>query len=72
METTTTTTILDEVLPTVVTPPTTIPDEVLPTEVLPSTLPFTGAETEGLGLIALALTGTGILFLVATRSRRED
>jgi LPXTG-motif cell wall-anchored protein len=69
---TTTTTIPDEVLPTVVTP-TTLPPEVLPTEVVaPSTLPFTGAESDDLALIALALTGTGILFLVATRSKRED
>ena len=78
---TTTTTIPDEVSPTVVTtvPPevlpevvTTVPTEVAPTEALPSTLPFTGAESDELALIALALFGTGVLFLVATRSRRED
>ncbi len=71
-ETTTTTpatTIPPEVLPTVVT---TVPTEVAPTEALPSTLPFTGAESDELALIALALFGTGVLFLVATRSRRED
>ncbi len=71
-ETTTTTpatTVPTEVLPTVVT---TVPTEVLPTEALPSTLPFTGAESDELALIALALFGTGVLFLVATRSRRED
>jgi hypothetical protein len=80
-ETTTTTTIPPEVLPTVVTTVptevlptvvTTVPTEVAPTEALPSTLPFTGAESDELALIALALFGTGVLFLVATRSRRED
>ena len=81
VDTTPATTIPPEVLPTVVTtiPPevlptvvTTVPTEVAPTEALPSTLPFTGAESDELALIALALFGTGVLFLVATRSRRED
>ena len=74
----TTTTVPDEVLPTVVTP-TTVPDEVLPTvvtttlpgEALPSTLPFTGAGTGSLALIALALMGAGILFIVVTRASRS-
>jgi hypothetical protein len=74
----TTTTIPDEVLPTVVTT-TSVPDEVLPTvvtttlpgEALPSTLPFTGAGTGNLTLIALTLTGAGILFLVVSRASRN-
>ena len=68
---TTPTTIPDEVLPTEVTPTTTDPGEVLPTEVTPSTLPFTGIETQNLGLIALALVGAGVLFLVATKEAKE-
>ncbi len=67
----TTTTVPEEVLPTEVTT-TTVPDEVLPTEVSPSTLPFTGLETEGLSLVALALAGAGILFLVAARTSPRD
>ena len=63
----TTTTVPDEVLPTVITT-TSVPDEVLPTELSPSTLPFTGSDTGGLALIGLALTGAGILFLVAART----
>ena len=63
----TTTTVPDEVLPTVITT-TTVPDEVLSTEVSPSTLPFTGSDTGGLALVGLALTGAGILFLVAART----
>ena len=64
----TTTTFPDEVLPTEVTTTTV---EVTPTEA-PTTLPFTGAETENLALIALALAGIGALTLVATRTRSED
>ena len=72
-----TTTVPDEVLPTVVT--TTVPDEVSPTvvtttlpdEALPSTLPFTGPGNGNLALIALALTGAGILFLVVSRASRN-
>ena len=64
----TTTTFPDEVLPTEVTTTTV---EVSPTEA-PTTLPFTGAETENLALIALALAGIGALTLVATRTRSED
>jgi len=66
-----TTTVPEEVLPTSVTT-TTVPDEVLPTEVSPSTLPFTGPESEGLSLVALALTGAGILFLVAARTSPRE
>ena len=66
----TTTTAPDEVLPTEVTT-TTDPDEVAATEVTPSTLPFTGAQVENLTVIALAFTGAGILFLVATRGLRK-
>ena len=73
----TTTMVPDEVLPTVVT--TTVPDEVSPTvvtttlpdEALPSTLPFTGPGNGNLALIALALTGAGILFLVVSRASRN-
>lgn len=66
---------------TTVAPTTTFPDQVLPTEVVPTTaapevspttLPFTGAATENLALIALVLTGTGVLALVATRRPKED
>ena len=72
-----TTTVPDEVLPTVVR--TTVPDEVSPTvvtttlpdEALPSTLPFTGPGNGNLALIALALTGAGILFLVVSRASRN-
>ena len=66
-----TTTVPEEVLPTAVTT-TTVPAEVLPTEVSPSTLPFTGLESEGLSLIAMALAGAGILFLVASRTSPRD
>jgi hypothetical protein len=66
---------------TIPAPTTTFPDEVSPTEVVPTTeapevspttLPFTGAATENLALIALVLTGAGILALVATRRPKED
>ena len=66
-----TTTVPEEVLPTAATT-TTVPAEVLPTEVSPSTLPFTGLESEGLSLIAMALAGAGILFLVASRTSPRD
>ena len=61
------TTIPVEVLPTEVIA-STVPVEVLPTEVSATALPFTGMETQSLSLLALALGGAGVLFLVATRS----
>ena len=61
------TTIPVEVLPTEVVA-STVPVEVLPTEVSATALPFTGIETQSLSLLALALGGSGVLFLVATRS----
>jgi len=61
------TTIPVEVLPTEVIA-STVPVEVLPTEVSATALPFTGIETQSLSLLALAIGGAGVLFLVATRT----
>jgi hypothetical protein len=41
-------------------------------EVSPTTLPFTGAATENLAMVALVLVGAGTLFLVMTRSPDEE
>ena len=57
----TTTTIPDEVLPTVITTSTTV--EVEPVE----TLPFTGAENGSAGALALVLVASGVLSLVWAR-----
>lgn len=51
-------------------------DEVLAEEVTPSTvadtLPFTGAESESTAAIAVMLLGTGVLFTLLSRIRREE
>jgi hypothetical protein len=66
---TTTSTVDDEVLGTVVTT-TTVAGEV--DETVVSTLPFTGAQADGLGQLALALTALGCLLLVLFRGGVRD
>jgi hypothetical protein len=66
---TTTSTVDDEVLGTVVTT-TTVAGEV--DETVISTLPFTGAQADGLGQLALALAAVGCLLLVLFRSGVRD
>jgi len=66
---TTTSTVADEVLGTVVTT-TTVADEV--DETVVSALPFTGAQADGLGQLALALAAVGCLLLVLFRSGVRD
>lgn len=60
-----TTTTVEGSATTIVNTSTTIEDEVKGTEVLP----FTGPEDSGLGLLALALTGVGLLVLLLGRSQ---